>query len=208
MLIEELPLPRYITDWFKSKGYTKLYPPQEEAIRRGLLEGKNLIITTPTASGKTFTAILAIVNVLLKFHNSKVIYLVPLKALANEKLREFKELLNFRINNRAISIAISTGDYDTPSEELKNADIIIATNERMDSILRHSPQWIRKIKLVIADEGHLIGVSDRGPVLESILTKLKIEFNDVQIIVLSATLKNKDDFRLNSYNRPIISILI
>ncbi len=195
MKIRELPLPKYIIDQLEKKGYTELYPPQELALEKGLFTNRNMVIATPTASGKTFIAILAAMHQLLTDRRSKIIYLVPLKALANEKYREFKEIFSIPIESRKVRISIATGDYDTPGEELRYADIIIATNERMDSILRHSPTWINNIRLVIADEGHLIGVSDRGPVLESLLTRLKIEFRNIRIIVLSATISNKGDFK-------------
>jgi helicase len=195
MKIRDLPLPKHIIEHLENLGYSELYPPQKLAVEKGLFSNKNMVIATPTASGKTFIAILAAIHQLLVDRGSKIIYLVPLKALASEKYREFSEVFKIPISNRRVRISIATGDYDTPGEELKYADIIIATNERMDSILRHSPSWINKIRLVIADEGHLIGVSDRGPVLESLLTRLKIEFRDIRIIVLSATISNKGDFK-------------
>jgi helicase len=195
MKIDDLPLPNYIIEHIKRLGYSTLYPPQEIAVKKGLFTNKNMIVTTPTASGKTFIAVLATIHTLLNNEDGKVIYLVPLKALANEKYKEFKEFLSIPIKNRKIKISITTGDYDTPGERLRDSDIIIATNERLDSILRHAPSWLKDIKLIIADEAHLIGISDRGPVLESLLTRFKIEFRDVRILVLSATIKNKDDFK-------------
>jgi len=94
----------------QSKGYDKLYPPQEEAVIKGLLSDKNLILAIPTASGKTLIAILAILKSLKE--GKKAIYLVPLRALADEKYREFKEL--------GLNVGISTGDYDHLDYTLKN----------------------------------------------------------------------------------------
>lgn len=195
MKITELPLPNYFIKHLEKLGYEDLYPPQELAVGKGLFEDKNMVIATPTASGKTFIAVLAAIDTLLKYRKCKIVYLVPLKALANEKLKEFKEFFRIPIGNKKIRILIATGDYDTSGEELKYADIIIATNERMDSILRHGPSWIENIKLVIADEGHLIGVSGRGPTLEALLTRLKVEFRGIRMIILSATIQNKGDFK-------------
>ncbi len=195
MKILEVSLPGYFIKHLEKLGYKELYPPQELAIKKGLFGDKNMIISTPTASGKTFIAILAAADTLLKHKRGKIVYLVPLKALANEKMKEFREVFKMPIEGRKIRIAIATGDYDTSGEMLKYVDIIIATNERMDSILRHGPSWIENIRLVIADEGHLIGVSDRGPILEALLTRLKIEFRGTRIIILSATIQNKDDFK-------------
>ncbi|HET6800351.1 MAG TPA: DEAD/DEAH box helicase, partial [Nitrososphaeraceae archaeon] len=64
-------------------GYSSLYPPQELALSKGLLEGKNLLVTTPTASGKTLIAMMAAIKIIEK--GLKVIYLTPLRALATEK---------------------------------------------------------------------------------------------------------------------------
>jgi len=192
--IEELPLPQKIIKHLKRIGYNSLYPPQEEAIKKGVLEGKNIILSTPTASGKTLIAILTFLKRLNEDKNGKYIYLVPLKALANEKYEEFKKHLNIEIKGRKPRIAIATGDYDTPGEELKNADVIIATNEKMDSLLRHMPSWISKIKVMVVDEGHLIGIHDRGPILESLISRLKTDYPHIQIIVLSATITNSIDY--------------
>ncbi len=62
MKIEDLPLPREYISLLQSKGYSKLYPPQEEAIDKGLLSDRNLLFAIPTASGKTLIAILAILK--------------------------------------------------------------------------------------------------------------------------------------------------
>ena len=72
-----------------SLGYPTLYPPQELAISKGVLEGKNLLITTPTASGKTLVALMAAIKTIEK--GFKVAYLTPLRALRQRKnVRIFK----------------------------------------------------------------------------------------------------------------------
>ena len=71
-------------------GYSKLNPVQQKAVKQGLLEGKNLVVAAPTASGKTFVAELAALNTILN-QKRKAVYLVPLVALASEKYQEFKE---------------------------------------------------------------------------------------------------------------------
>ncbi|MGI0084488.1 MAG: DEAD/DEAH box helicase, partial [Nitrososphaerales archaeon] len=72
----------------ESQGYSSLYPPQEEAIKSGVLDGENLVLATPTASGKTLVAMMAAMRTINK--GGKVVYLAPLRALASEKLEEFK----------------------------------------------------------------------------------------------------------------------
>ena len=91
MRVEDLPIPGQLIDLLRSQGYETLYPPQEEAIRRGALDGESLLLATPTASGKTLVAILASGRAVLEC-GSKVVYLTPLRALANEKYDEFRRL--------------------------------------------------------------------------------------------------------------------
>ena len=91
MRIDELSLDPNIINFLKSEGYTKLYPPQKDAVKAGVLNGKSVMVSVPTASGKTLIAMLATLSHLSK-NKSKVIYLTPLRALASEKFEEFKKL--------------------------------------------------------------------------------------------------------------------
>ena len=191
MKISELNLFKAAIDFLKKEGYTELYPPQEDSIKAGLLHGKSLLISAPTASGKTLIAILSMINYLSK-SKGKIVYLCPLRALAAEKFSEFKKLESIDFK-RKIKVKISTGDFEAVDKNLVNSDIIILTNEKMDSIIRHGSEWVDDVGLVIADEIHLIGDDDRGPTLEIILTKLKLLENKPQILALSATISNSDE---------------
>jgi helicase len=191
MKISELNLSKQVTDFLKNEGYSELYPPQKDSIDAGLLDGQNILVSAPTASGKTLIAIIAMINYLSN-KRGKVVYLSPLRALAAEKFSEFQKLesLNF---GKSIKVQISTGDYESVDAGLEKSDILILTNEKMDSIIRHSPEWIEDIGLVIADEIHLIGDEDRGQTLEVVLTKLKLLKSKPQIVALSATITNVDE---------------
>jgi len=191
MKISELNLSKAAIDFLKKEGYTELYPPQEDSIKAGLLDGKSLLISAPTASGKTLIAILSMINYLSK-SKGKIVYLSPLRALAAEKFSEFKKLESIDFK-RKIKVKISTGDFEAVDKDLVNSDVIILTNEKMDSIIRHGSEWVDDVGLVIADEIHLIGNEDRGPTLEIILTKLKLLENKPQILGLSATISNSDE---------------
>ncbi len=191
MKISELNLSKAAIDFLKKEGYTELYPPQEDSIKAGLLDGKSLLISAPTASGKTLIAILSMINYLSK-SKGKIVYLSPLRALAAEKFSEFKKLESIDFK-RKIKVKISTGDFEAVDKDLVNSDVIILTNEKMDSIIRHGSEWVDDVGLVIADEIHLIGDDDRGPTLEIILTKLKLLENKPQILGLSATISNSDE---------------
>ena len=191
MKIEKLDIPKPAIDFLTSEGFTKLYPPQAEAVKAGLLEGKSVLVSAPTASGKTLIAILGILNYLSK-NKGKVIYLSPLRALASEKFVEFKKLEKISIGNK-IKVGISTGDFENIEKKLESNNVLVLTNEKMDSIIRHGVEWIEDIGLVISDEIHLIGDESRGPTLEMILTQLKRLENKPQILGLSATISNSQE---------------
>jgi len=191
MKISELDLPKQAKDFFKAEGYSELYPPQADSIKAGLFDQKSLLVSAPTASGKTLIATLAIINYLTN-HNGKVVYLSPLRALAAEKFSEFKKIEKIPLGKK-IKVQISTGDFESNDKTLEQSDILILTNEKMDSLIRHGAEWVDNIGLVIADEIHLIGNQERGPTLEMILTKLKLLDPKPQIIALSATITNADE---------------
>ena len=89
MKITELDIPEQIKRIIIQHGYNQLYPPQEEAINAGVLNRKNVVLASPTASGKTLVAELCILKNILE-NDTKSIYLTPLRALANEKYEDFK----------------------------------------------------------------------------------------------------------------------
>lgn len=193
MRIEELPIPESVKQVIISSGITELYPPQEEAILAGALEEKNLILASPTASGKTLIAELCALKHVLK-RNGKVLYLTPLRALASEKYEDFKKYTVIRKRNgRRVSVGISTGDYDSSDPWLEKFNIIVTTNEKADSLLRHRTRWVNEISLVVADEVHLLNNAERGPTLEVVLARLMQVNPDAQFLALSATIKNAEE---------------
>ena len=191
MNIDKLKLPESAITFLKSQGYAKLYPPQADSVKSGLLDGKSILVSAPTASGKTLIAMLAIMSYLSK-NKGKVIYLSPLRALAAEKFTEFKKLEKVALGNK-VKVAISTGDFENIEKNLEISNLLILTNEKMDSIIRHNAEWVDEIGLVISDEVHLIGDENRGPTLEMILTQLKLLETKPQIVGLSATITNSDE---------------
>jgi helicase len=172
-------------------GYSSLYPPQELALSKGLLKGRNLLVTTPTASGKTLIAMMAAIKTIER--GLKVIYLTPLRALATEKYHDFHALEDLDITGMKIRVKITSSDYSSSGKEVEDADVIILTNEKMDSLMRHGAEWISDVGLFVADEVHLIGERERGPTLEMMLTNIRKLYPQSQILALSATVANSDD---------------
>ncbi len=191
MRVEELEISKTAIKFLHDSGFVTLYPPQEKCIKAGLLDGKSILVSAPTASGKTLIAILATIKHLSE-KKGKILYLSPLKALASEKFSEFKKLEKIDFDKK-IRIKISTGDYDQKDNDLGQNDILILTNEKMDSVIRQGADWLNEISLVVVDEVHLLGDDDRGPTLEIILTKLKLLPQKPQILALSATVTNADE---------------
>jgi helicase len=183
--VENLELPERIKQDYIGSGITELNPPQRKAVNTGLMEGEDMIVASPTASGKTFIAELAMVNQVKK-EGGKAVYIVPLKALASEKYEDFSE------RYEDLDVMMSVGDRDESGDYLETADIVIVTSEKLDSMLRHNPSWIHEINLVVTDEIHLLTSPNRGPTLEVTLTRLR-DLLDFQMLGLSATISNSSE---------------
>ena len=193
MKIKDLQIPDSVKQVIINSGIEELYPPQEEAIIAGALEEKNLVLASPTASGKTLIAELCALKHVLEM-DGKVLYLTPLRALASEKFEEFKKYTCIKKRSgRRVSVGISTGDYDSSDPWLERYDIIVTTNEKADSLLRHRSRWMDEISLMVADEVHLINDGDRGPTLEVVLARLMQINPDAQLLALSATIRNAEE---------------
>ncbi len=186
MRVDEIDINKRIVDYLKKNGIEELFPPQAEALKSGVLEGRNLVLAIPTSSGKTLVAEICILKSILE-GKGKAMYLVPLKSLAREKYQDFKGY-----EELGITVAMSVGDYDSPGTRLRDADIVILTTERADSLVRHKTDWIDEVGIVIVDEIHLVNDSSRGPTLEMVLAKLSQRLSNVQIVALSATISNAD----------------
>lgn len=175
-----------------SLGYDSLYPPQEKAIAVGVLNGKSVLVTTPTASGKTLIAMMAIAKTLQK--GQKVVYLTPLRALASEKAQDLEAIGRVDLGiARRPKVTASTGDYDSAGKELAFSDVIVLTNEKMDTLFRHGAEWLGDVGLFVSDEVHLIGDRERGPTLEMMLTRIRKFYPTSQLLALSATVSNADE---------------
>lgn len=181
-------IPSGITQELKRLRIETLRPAQEKAIDAGLFEGKNLLVCTPTASGKTLVGELAILHCLqqTKQHN-KAMYVVPLRALASEKYKDFrKRYPQYRIT-------LTSGDMDSDDRYLAEYDIIITTSEKFDSLIRHHAPWLDRVGVVVIDEVHLLNDVSRGPTLEILITVLQDQLRDLQLIALSATIGNEKE---------------
>jgi len=165
----------------------ELYPPQKEAMEV-IERNESLLMSVPTAAGKTVVAYNALMKAVKE--GKKGIFLVPLRALAWEKVTELRDICKNILNGA--KIGVSVGDFDKV-RGLSKYDIIVATSERADSLIRHNPSWLTEVGCLVSDEIHLINDSNRGPTLEVTLSKFREINPDIQIIGLSATVSNSKE---------------
>lgn len=145
---------------------------------------ENFLFCIPTGVGKTLLGMLAAIKAL----PFKTIWCFTLKAIANEKYMDFRELFG----DLGIKVGIKTGDYSTENDNyLKNYDWIVATPEAADSLLTSKPSWLPEVKLVVLDEIHMVRDSERGFKYEDVVAKSR--FHNFNLVGLSATVSNAVD---------------
>ncbi|MEM4267202.1 MAG: DEAD/DEAH box helicase [Candidatus Woesearchaeota archaeon] len=164
---------------------SELRPAQEKAIKKGLTSGNNLLVCTPTASGKTLIGEIAAMQSV--YNGKKAVYIVPLKALAAEKYKDFST------RYKDAKVALSIGDIDKNESYLSEFDLIVITSEKLDSLIRHQAHWLQHVGAIVVDEIHLINDPNRGPTLEILITLLRRLLPNAQLIALSATIGNSKE---------------
>ncbi len=185
MPLSETPLDASVRGLLESDGITELYPPQAAALPP-VLAGESLLLACPTASGKSLVAYLALLRAARAGRTG--LYLVPLRALAHEKAEELG-----RFASLGIKVGLSIGDFDLPADRLEKLDILVATSEKADGLLRRGSPWLDRLGVVVADEVHLLRDPERGPTLEVSLTRLRRAYPDLQVVALSATVGNSEE---------------
>lgn len=188
--VSDLGLPVEFADFIQNDwGIDTLHPPQVDAMP-SIIQGKNTMVCIPTASGKSLVAYIGIVNQLKTLNpGSRGIYIVPLKALATEKLEELKQLGD----SLGLKIGLGIGDAPSETRQIDDCDILVCTSEKLDSLMRSKAEVLRRVSVVVADEFHLLNDSHRGPTMEINLARIRHLLPDAQIITLSATVGNSQD---------------
>jgi ATP-dependent Lhr-like helicase len=176
----------------EQKGFPEPTEPQEKTIPK-IIEGKNVLLISPTATGKTEAAFLPVLSILLqapKTPGIKVLYITPLRALN----RDLLERLEWWCNNLDIKLAVRHGDTDTKERTRQSRsppDILITTPETLQAILSGwvLRQHLQSLRWVIIDEVHELADSKRGSQLSLALERVRnLIGKDFQMIGLSATI--------------------
>lgn len=130
----------------------------------------NVLLGSPTGSGKTVAAELAMWWAFREKPGSKVVYIAPMKALVRERVQDWRRRLTRQMGLKLVEL---TGDNTPDTRTIRDADIIITTPEKWDGISRswQTRGYVQQVGLVIIDEIHLLG-GDRGPILEIIVSRM------------------------------------
>src|SRR5215475_4231064 len=155
------PMPAWVTsalsEAYRAKGIQDLYSHQASTAEL-VGDGKNVVVVTPTASGKTLCYNLPVLNAVLENPDTRALYLFPTKALAQDQLAELYDL-NTRLENR---FGVFTYDGDTPGDArraIRERGHVVLTNPDMlhTGILPHHTKWTRlfeNLKFIVIDELH------------------------------------------------------
>lgn len=155
----------------------------------------NVLLGSPTGSGKTVAAELAMWWAFRERPGSKVVYIAPMKALVRERVKDWGARLARPLGLKLVEL---TGDNTPDTRTIQDADVIITTPEKWDGISRswQTRGYVRKVSLVIIDEIHLLA-GDRGPILEIIVSRMNYiaasTENSVRLLGMSTACANASD---------------
>ncbi|WP_375055632.1 DEAD/DEAH box helicase [Zobellella sp. DQSA1] len=170
----------------------ELWPSQREAAQRSTDVTDDLVVALPTSAGKTRVAEIAALMTLSS--TRRVLIVTPLRALSAQTERTFRKTfapLGFSVSSLYGASGLSAGDEDT----LRTREIIIATPEKLDFALRSDPTLIDDVGLIVLDEGHIIGPSEREIRYETLVQRLlrRADASERRIVCLSAILPSGDE---------------
>ncbi|KAI0409665.1 Sec63 Brl domain-containing protein [Xylaria palmicola] len=155
----------------------------------------NVLLGSPTGSGKTVAAELAMWWAFRERPGSKVVYIAPMKALVRERVKDWGSRLSGPLGLKLVEL---TGDNTPDTRTIRDADVIITTPEKWDGISRswQTRGYVRQVALVIIDEIHLLA-GDRGPILEIIVSRMNYiaesTKNSVRLLGMSTACANATD---------------
>jgi len=200
-LIPVTEMPKWAQGAFA--GMSTLNRVQSRLYQTAFFSADNFLLCAPTGAGKTNVAMLAFLheiglnmdeNGVINKDNFKIIYIAPMKSLVQEMVNNFSQ----RLSSYGIVVRELTGDQALTKKQISETQIIVTTPEKWDIITRKSGErtYTSLVKLIVIDEIHLLH-DDRGPVLESIVSRSLRQIEATQVMIrlvgLSATLPNYDD---------------
>jgi replicative superfamily II helicase len=175
------------------KSIFEFWTSQLRSLEKNIIDSdENFIVQMPTSAGKTFIAELMILKNLIKYPDKKCLYIAPFRALNNEKEIELGKYLS----KLGYSVSSLSGAYEIDDFQnviLSESNLLIATPEKIDSLLRFQPEIFNKISFVVVDEGHIIGdISPRATLLEFLLIRLRIKVKELKTLFISAVMPREN----------------
>ncbi len=208
---EDTDLPAEITGILPHLGIQRLFSHQVQAIK-SIRQGENVLVATPTASGKSLIYNLSFLEMLLRNPSAKALYVFPLKALEQDQLKNLSFLLK-GLKGKKISAGIYDGDTSAYRRKQIRANIpqILVTNPDMlhSAILAYHETWeklFENLSLVVLDEVHTyrgIFGSHTNQVLRRLKRVCSLYGSKPQFVMLSATISNPDHFGQSLIEEPI-----
>jgi helicase len=199
----------YLRNLAYEKSIVEFWLSQLKAIRSGLLTSEDsYVLQMPTSAGKTLIAELAILAALTQDEHARCLYVAPYRALANE----IESSLAGTLGAVGYRVSSLSGGFEFDAFQdflLTEADVLVATPEKIDLFLRTHPEYFENLSVIVVDEGHILdegipvpedsdialpaeleqmGTLGRGPLLEFLLTRLKRRLADARFIFLSAVM--------------------
>jgi len=184
-----MPVEEVLPSFADAFPFAEFNPMQTETLPALLGTDENVVVSAPTASGKTAIAEVAICETLSA--GGTALFLAPLRALTNEKEREWD-----RFEELGYSVYVVTGERELSPQKAQWADILVMTPEKADSATRKYDSrryaFVTDVDCCIIDEVHLLDSEERGSVLEVTISRLR-RLCDPRVVALSATMPNADD---------------
>ena len=178
-VLDKHGIPGQVVKRWRASGMKFLLPVQAECVSRfGILDGNSLVICGPGTSGKTFCGEMAALRSAAA--GRRAVFLVPLKAIAEEKYRLFEE----RYGPLGIRVALATRDHADAGIARGDFDILISIYEKFNSLTAADITLIRNAGCFILDEFQMIMDNERGPELELLMAKIRSFNPGSQLLVL------------------------
>lgn len=212
-LVEIKTLPKYAQIAFK--GIESLNQVQSRCFETAFKSNENMLVCAPTGAGKTNVALLTVLHEVgqhlhdgvLQKDAFKIVFVAPMKALAQEVVRKFSR----RLNPLGVEVRELTGDMQLTRREIDQTQILVTTPEKWDVITRKAGEanLMDQVRLLLFDEVHLLH-EDRGPVIEILVARTlrKVEASQemCRIVGISATLPNYADVAIFLRVNPLTGL--
>jgi superfamily II DNA/RNA helicase len=195
---EDAPRWRYLRQTFienllaRGRSEIDLWPSQLHVVDRIFADGRDLVVALPTSAGKTRIAELAILACLAR--GMRTVYVTPLRALSAQTEQILGRTF-VPLGARVSSLYGSMGTSDIDDDSLRSSEIVVATPEKLDFAIRSDPSVLDDVGLIVLDEGHMIGASEREVRYEAQVQRLlrRADASARRIVCLSAVFPSGAD---------------